>query len=385
MGATCRPAALPLPLALPPPPAQTLLCCGHQPAAGYIQLVAMLVGPTCGAYCVLAVVAAAAAMGGSMVLAAAAGAHSTSLRIQAAAYPAFLLLSAAYWLPAARCMYTVAAAMLRCPSLAQLPATLLSPAVLPHVLLYLWGCERWHASAILEWWALRMSGFWMLMVLFRIHRHEHCWSSWPFDACRSLLLLLQPQVMQHGVNSPGTDPFSAAPCPVAVQHTAPPVLSACCEWLSGFLGQYQGGVPMANMLCIPSSCRHPFQAPTRCPARSSCICGACGSTLHWTCHLRQASAQLATSRSSLAATALRERLHGACRCGGTQFVGPGRLCLGPSPDSVWPLICAPLKPGDAYALHKIKLAERSRIINALVMMAVPFGACFGELPPSVSP
>ena len=146
-------------------------------------------------------------MGGLIVWAAAAGARSSSLRIQAAAYPAFLLLTAAawfdmaivpaalnlvwvidaqslgckqfcfphwpmarqlasvpcpwrlqggrpaidcscslfivHWLPVARFMDTMGAAMLRCPSLAQLPPTLLSPAVLPDVLLYLWGCECW--------------------------------------------------------------------------------------------------------------------------------------------------------------------------------------------------------------------------------------------------
>ena len=274
MGATCRPAARRCPLALPPPPpAQTLLCCGHQPAAGYIQLAAMLAGPTCGAYCVLAVVAAAAAMGGLMVLAAAAGAHSTSLRIQAAAYPAFLLLSAAYWLPAARCMYIVGAAMLRCPSLAQLPATLLSPAVLPHVLLYLWGCERWHASALLEWWAASTPDQCMREVVGSMPAYEHRLGDWPFAACCRIISLFTP-----GVSG------AAAPCHRVIQrsssrgwvHTLLQVSSSSC-WAACVIviGQLRSALIDLRHLCSPQIVPQVTNTPPYPLPGNMCLASAC--------------------------------------------------------------------------------------------------------------
>ena len=176
-----------------------------------------------------------------------------------------------------------------------------------------------------------MSGFWLLMVLVRIHRRTHSWSSWPFDACRSLMLLLQPQVMQHACRRQQPWHRSWFRCTLSGCSPTRRPSTVCLLQMAARL---PGGVPMANTLCIPSSRRHPLQAPTRCPARSSCVCSACGSMLHLSCHLRQASAQLATSRSSLAAAALREQLHGSRRCGGAQLVGPDRLSLGPAPDSL---------------------------------------------------
>lgn len=62
----------------------------------------------------------------------------------------YLLCMVVYWLPAGQTCFVVGAAMVRCTSLAQLPAALLSPTVLPHVALLMLACERWLARAIAD-------------------------------------------------------------------------------------------------------------------------------------------------------------------------------------------------------------------------------------------
>ena len=207
-----------------------------------------------------------------MVWAAAAGARSTRLRIQAAAYPAFFLLSAAYWLPAARCMYSMCAAMLRCPSLAQLPATLLSPAVLPHVLLFLWGCERWSASALLEWWAASTPDQCMREAVDSMPAYEHRLGDWPFAACCRIISLFTT-----GVSG------AAAPCHRVIQrsssrgwvHTLLQVSSSSC-WAACVIviGQLRSALIDLRHLCSPRFCR-------RCPTFPHTRCRAiCASLLH---------------------------------------------------------------------------------------------------------
>lgn len=156
-----------------------------------MQLALMATEPFLGGYGQAAAVAGAAAMVALLLLVAAAGARRTDLRTQAAAYPAFLLLSAGYWLPAMRCAITVYSTIWRCPSLAQLPAALLSPAVLPHLLLFLWGCEAWSVSQDLERAANELPAAWEAAL---DSVPPYGLSDWPFAACRHILYMWLPGV-----------------------------------------------------------------------------------------------------------------------------------------------------------------------------------------------
>lgn len=159
-----------------------------------MQLAMMVTVPLLRDYGQAAAVAAAAALVALVLSMAGAGARRTDLRTQAVAYPAFLLLSAGYWLPAMVSFYAVGMAMLRCPSLAQLPAALLSPAVLPHLLLFLWGCDRWTASVVLECLVVEMPENRLQELLGGLQPCIRNGSDWPFVACRGLLCTLLPPV-----------------------------------------------------------------------------------------------------------------------------------------------------------------------------------------------
>ena len=118
--------------------------------------------------------------------------HRSSNRLTAFAY--HLLLAAGYWVPAVHSIGHVCAAMLRCPGLAQLPAALVSPAVLPHLALMLLACERWLARGHKEQAALAglaPSSDSIAQIVAACKGRFGCWA---LDGCRSALYLLSPLV-----------------------------------------------------------------------------------------------------------------------------------------------------------------------------------------------
>lgn len=119
--------------------------------------------------------------------------NASSSRL-AAAFPVYVWLSAGYWLPAIRACAAVGAAMLRCPSVVQLPAALLARPILPHLLLCIMAGDRWLASVVTEITALRCPPPYTDLALGVLELCNSVFGRWPATACRHLLYLLQPQV-----------------------------------------------------------------------------------------------------------------------------------------------------------------------------------------------
>lgn len=117
-----------------------------------------------------------------------------SRRRQAVAFASYLWLSFAYWHPIVRACAVVGAAMLRCPSLLQLPAALLARPILPHALLFLMAIERWVASSATEIAALFQPARCTDAALEGLELCQGRFGCWPAAACRHLLYWLQPEV-----------------------------------------------------------------------------------------------------------------------------------------------------------------------------------------------
>ncbi len=71
------------------------------------------------------------------------------------AFISYALCTGVYWLPAGQACCAVGAVMLRCPSLALLPAALLRPAILWQLALVVLACERWQGRAFADFGMLR--------------------------------------------------------------------------------------------------------------------------------------------------------------------------------------------------------------------------------------
>ncbi len=122
--------------------------------AGFAQLAAWLLAPAFGPMGWLAHLTGAAAHHACLRAMAAARSPTASCRARRVGFLSFMLCIALYWLPACQAFCAVSTAMLRCPSLALLPAALLRPAVLWQLALVVLACERWMARACADMAAL---------------------------------------------------------------------------------------------------------------------------------------------------------------------------------------------------------------------------------------
>ena len=166
--------------------------------AGLTQLFAQLLAPALGPQGWLPLIAgvasaalALAAYHGCLRAMSAARSPTVGGGARMIAFISYALCTGVYWLPAGQACCAVGAAMLRCPSLVQLPAALLKPAVLWQLLLVLLACERWKARAYADFATLQSNA---QLGLRMMAASGSRFGPWVADFCRYLLASMDAQV-----------------------------------------------------------------------------------------------------------------------------------------------------------------------------------------------